>query len=70
MSDENRLLNTTGNPNEILLRAPDSQVYYEYSIGVANIFKVLRIDFNFRGNYLDIPEARRFGITGSFGFFF
>ncbi len=70
LSDENRLLNTTGNPNEILLRAPDSQVYYEYSIGVANIFKVLRIDFNFRGNYLDIPEARRFGITGSFGFFF
>ena len=70
LSDENRLLNTTGNPNEIILRAPDSRVYYEYSFGVANIFKVLRIDFNFRGNYLDISEARRFGITGSFGFFF
>ncbi|GGI56649.1 DUF5686 and carboxypeptidase-like regulatory domain-containing protein [Winogradskyella haliclonae] len=70
LSDENRLLSTTGNPAEIVLRAPDSRVYYEYSVGVANIFKVLRIDFNFRGNYLDLPDARRFGITGSFGFFF
>ena len=49
---------------------PDSRVYYEYSFGVANIFKVLRLDFNFRGNYLDNPDARRFGITGSFGFYF
>ena len=70
LSDENRLLSTTGNPAEIVLRAPDSKIYYEYSVGVANIFKILRIDFNFRGNYLDLPDARRFGITGSFGFFF
>ncbi|MBT8245944.1 MAG: carboxypeptidase-like regulatory domain-containing protein [Winogradskyella sp.] len=70
LSDENRLLSTTGNPAQIMLRAPNSRVYYEYSFGVANIFKVLRIDFNFRGNYLDLPDARRFGITGSFGFFF
>ncbi|ARV09375.1 hypothetical protein BTO05_06875 [Winogradskyella sp. PC-19] len=70
LSDENRLLSTTGNPAEIVLRAPDSKVYYEYSVGVANIFKILRIDFNFRGNYLDLPDARRFGVTGSFGFFF
>ena len=70
LSNENRLLSTTGNPAEIVLRAPDSRVYYEYSVGVANIFKVLRIDFNFRGNYLDLPDARRFGITGSFGFYF
>ncbi|TCK67484.1 carboxypeptidase-like protein [Winogradskyella wandonensis] len=70
LSDANRLLSTTGNPAEIILRAPDSRVYYEYSFGVANIFKVLRIDFNFRGNYLDLPDARRFGVTGSFGFYF
>lgn len=70
LSEENRLLSTTGNPSEIVLRAPDSRVYYEYSVGVANIFKILRIDFNFRGNYLDLPDARRFGVTGSFGFFF
>lgn len=70
LSDENINLNTTGNPVEIPLIAPNNRIYYEYSFGVANIFKVLRIDFNFRGNYLDSPDARRFGVTGSFGFYF
>jgi hypothetical protein len=70
LSDENRALSTTGNPIEIPLIAPDSRIYYEYSVGVANIFKVLRLDFNFRGNYMDNPGARRFGVTGSFGFYF
>ncbi|WP_282043698.1 DUF5686 and carboxypeptidase-like regulatory domain-containing protein [Winogradskyella flava] len=70
LSDKNIALSTTGNPIEFPLVAPDSRVYYEYSIGVANIFKVLRLDFNFRGNYLDNPGARRFGVTGSFGFYF
>ena len=50
--------------------APYKTPYYEYSFGVANIFKVVRIDFNFRGNYKNVPDARTFGITGSFGFFF
>ncbi|MBO6879220.1 DUF5686 and carboxypeptidase-like regulatory domain-containing protein [Winogradskyella sp.] len=70
LSDENIALSTTGNPVEFPLVAPDSRVYYEYSFGVANIFKILRIDFNFRGNYLDNPDARKFGVTGSFGFYF
>ncbi|WP_458627735.1 DUF5686 and carboxypeptidase-like regulatory domain-containing protein [Winogradskyella sp. PC D3.3] len=71
LSDENRALSNTGiNPAEFLLDAPDTRMYYEYSVGVANIFKVLRLDFNFRGNYLDQPNARPFGITGSFGFYF
>lgn len=70
LSDENIALSTTGNPLEFPLRAPDSRIYYEYSFGVANIFKVLRLDFNFRGNYLEAPNARKFGITGSFGFYF
>ncbi|PIB30386.1 DUF5686 family protein [Maribacter sp. 4G9] len=52
------------------LRAPSEKIYYEYSIGVGNIFRIFRIDFNFRGNYLDNPNARPFGITGSFGFSF
>ena len=68
ISDENKNLNNT--PNSILLVAPNSKVYYEYSFGVGNIFKVFRIDFNFRGNYLKNPDARKFGITGSFGFYF
>jgi len=70
LSNENIALSTTGNPVEIPLIAPNNRIYYEYSFGVANIFKVLRIDFNFRGNYLDTPDARRFGVTGSFGFYF
>lgn len=70
LSDENIALNTTNNPVQIPLVAPDSRIYYEYSFGIANIFKVLRLDFNFRGNYLDRPNARPFGVTGSFGFYF
>jgi hypothetical protein len=73
LSEENRLLSSTSNPNTIPLVAPSSQPYYEYSFGIGNIFKVFRIDFNFRGNYKDdilYPEARKFGITGSFGFYF
>jgi len=70
ISQENILLNTTGNPAEIPLIAPNKDMYYEYSVGVGNLFKILRIDFNFRGNYLDTPEARPFGVTGSFGFSF
>jgi hypothetical protein len=70
LSDDNIALSTTGNPMEIPLIAPENKAYYEYSFGVGNIFKVLRVDFNFRGNYLDNPGARRFGVTASFGFYF
>ncbi|WP_298237496.1 DUF5686 and carboxypeptidase-like regulatory domain-containing protein [uncultured Algibacter sp.] len=73
LSEENRLLSTTSNPNTIPLVAPSSKPYYEYSLGIGNIFKVFRIDFNFRGNYKNdilYPEARKFGVTGSFGFYF
>ncbi len=69
VSQENRDINASG----LVYNAPSSEPYYEYSIGVGNIFKVFRIDFNFRGNYLDPitnPDARRFGVTGSFGFYF
>ncbi len=70
LSKDNIALNTTTNPFNIPLNAPNDKIYYEYSFGVANIFKVFRIDFNFRGNYLDNPDARKFGVTGSFGFHF
>lgn len=66
ISDGNDALNATGVP----YLAPNEDIYYEYSVGVGNIFKILRIDFNFRGNYLDLPDARSFGVTGSFGFYF
>lgn len=66
LSDENITLNQ---PNGVLMQAP-TKGYWEWSLGVGNIFKIFRIDFNFRGNYLDNPDARRFGVTGDFGFSF
>ena len=58
---------TTLTPDVI---APKNEPYWEYSFGIGNIFKVFRIDFNFRGNYFDRPDARKFGVTGTFGFYF
>ena len=69
ITEENIALNAPATVNTPL-RAPSEKVYYEYSVGVGNILKVFRVDFNFRGNYLDAPDARAFGITGSFGFSF
>jgi hypothetical protein len=57
-------------PSNIPLIAPNKEIYYEYSVGIGNIFKLMRIDFNFRGNYFDNPEARDFGVTINFGFRF
>ncbi len=67
LSPENIALSS---PTNIPLQAPNEQIYWEYSVGVGNIFKFFRVDLNFRGNYLDNPNARPFSITGSFGFHF
>jgi hypothetical protein len=67
LSDENIALSS---PANIPLIAPNERLYWEYSFGIGNIFRIFRIDFNFRGNYLDNPNARPFSITGSFGFSF
>lgn len=67
LSDENILLSS---PTNIPLIAPNDQIYWEYSFGIGNIFKIFRIDANFRGNYLENPDARVFSLTGSFGFSF
>ena len=69
LSDENIEIDAS---SEFLSKesAPHTTPYYEYSFGIGNIFKVARIDFNFRGNYKNVPDARTFGVTGSFGFFF
>lgn len=66
VSDTNIALNASG----LEYVAPSTEPYFEYSLGVGNIFKVFRVDFNFRGNYLDQPNVRKFGITGTFGFNF
>ncbi len=65
ISNENKLLNASGT----LYKAPTNP-YWEYSVGIGNIFKVFRIDASFRGNYRDIPGTNNFTIKGQFGFYF
>ena len=65
ISDKNLALNAS-NINYV---AP-TKGYYEYSVGIGNIFKVFRIDFSWRGNYIDMPNANKFAIKGAFGFHF
>jgi hypothetical protein len=45
-------------------------MYWEYSAGIGNIFKVFRIDFAWRGNYLNTPDTQRFSVKGSLDFIF
>ena len=62
LSDASKNINSTN----ILLSAPHQKPYYEYGFGIENIgfgnIRMLRIDFNWRGNYLDNPDAHKFGI--------
>jgi hypothetical protein len=60
------------NRSNIIYQSP-TKPYYEYSFGIGNIFKIFRIDLNIRGNYLNetaFPNARKIGVTGTFGFNF
>ena len=47
--------------------APHEQIYFEYGFGIENIgignIRPLRIDFNWRGNYNNLPDVRKFGVT-------
>ncbi|CAM3836181.1 DUF5686 domain-containing protein [Flavobacterium cucumis] len=65
VSESNKMLNASG----LNYVAPED-VYWEYHAGVGNIFKVLRIDFAWRGSYLEMPDARKFAVRASFGFYF
>ena len=61
------------NAGNIPLTAPEKP-YYEYGFGIENIgwgnFRIMRIDFNWRGNYLNnstpTSQVRKFGVQ--FGF--
>ena len=65
VSNENKLLNASG----LTYTAPED-IYWEYHAGIGNIFKVLRIDCAWRGSYLEMPNARKFAVRASFGFYF
>jgi hypothetical protein len=64
-SDENRTINASG----LVYNAPE-KVYWEYSAGIGNIFKFFRVDFSWRGNYLEMPDANKFAVKVSLGFYF
>ncbi|MBL7818220.1 MAG: carboxypeptidase-like regulatory domain-containing protein [Saprospiraceae bacterium] len=78
MSDINRASNqlnlfditAVNKTNYAGFRVPSAEPYMEASIGVENIFKVLRIDGVWRLNYLDNPEAARFALHVGFDFHF
>lgn len=65
VSDENRTINASG----LIYNAPE-KVYWEYSAGIGNIFKFFRVDFSWRGNYLEMPDATKFAVKVSLGFYF
>lgn len=62
LSDASKNINSTN----IMLSAPHQKPYYEYGFGIENIgfgnIRILRVDFNWRGNYLENPGAQKFGI--------
>jgi len=64
ISDGNRNINASG----LVYQAPED-FYWEYNAGIGNIFKVFKIEFSWRGNYIT-PETNNFGVKGSFGFYF
>ncbi len=57
------------NASNIVYNAPEN-IYWEYHVGIGNIFKLFRIDFEYRGSYLDAPDAKNFAIKGGLGFYF
>ena len=65
ISNENQLINASG-----LTYVAPKKPYWEYSVGIGNIFKVFRIDASWRGNYRDLPGTNNFTIKGEFGFYF
>lgn len=62
------------NVENLKYSAPSEQIYYEYGFGIENIgfgnIRIFRVDFNWRGNYLDRPDASKFGIKAGFQFGF
>lgn len=70
LSDASKAINVAG----FKYSAPSEHVYYEYGVGIENIgfgnLRIFRVDFNWRGNYLDRPDISKFGIKAGFQFGF
>ena len=57
------------NASNITYKAPND-IYYEYYVGVGNIFKIIRIDLSWKGNYRDMPNSRNFAVKASLALYF
>lgn len=70
LSDASKNINVEG----FRYSAPSEKIYYEYGFGIENIglgnLRILRVDFNWRGNYLDRPDISKFGIKAGLQFSF
>ncbi len=66
LSDASKAINLS----PVQYSAPSQHIYYEYGFGIENIgfgnLRILRVDFNWRGNYLDRPNISKFGIKAGF----
>lgn len=66
LSDASKAINVDG----FKYSAPSEQIYFEYGFGIENIgignLRIFRVDFNWRGNYLDRPDISTFGIKAGF----
>ncbi|PKF72882.1 hypothetical protein CW752_14930 [Chryseobacterium sp. PMSZPI] len=62
LSDASKAINVEG----FKYSAPSDHIYYEYGFGIENIgignLRLFRVDFNWRGNYLDRPDISKFGV--------
>ncbi len=68
VSNNNQIINASTSETNYV--AP-GKIYWEYHAGIGNIFKVLRLDFCWRGSYLNhLPTSKNYGIRASFGFYF
>ncbi|UII29528.1 DUF5686 and carboxypeptidase regulatory-like domain-containing protein [Fulvivirga maritima] len=72
LSDENRALipptTSTGEEVPPVHSFKKNTPYIEVGYGIENIFKIIRVDFLHRLNYLDNPDATKFGVKISFQF--
>ncbi len=57
------------NASDIIYVAPEN-IYWEYHFGIGNIFKLMRVDFEYRGSYRDAPGANKFAVKVGLGFYF
>lgn len=66
LSDASKAINVEG----FKYSAPSEHIYYEYGFGIENIgfgnLRIFRVDFNWRGNYLDRPDISTFGVKAGF----